>query len=612
MSGKVHYLFVMLALFAGVRIHAQTATNVAGVFPNTNIVHSAGIGFAQGTCNDGTNVYVALTSAIQWHDTNYGPILGGFSPAHGITNGLTDFFPLVHLGDPDCYQGCIYVPMETAVGALKGAAIIDVAIFKTANMVRCAAVSISNYQSEASAVCIDPVLSNSVALFAANFESVSTNDGIYEYSVNNLTNLTFVKALSLTQTIQKIQGIICIGGMLYVLADNGHLGEVYQVNPTNGIVVYLAELNVPANTEWEGLDYLDGFLVANEGWTGTVYWFDFFGVQAASSTHRITGFVKDNHNNPIAGVGVTAATTINGTKQVIAVDTDNSGNYSLTLTNGNWSVAANCNGGSDSLGNLGNYSCPNLQSVSLVNNDANANFIVQNCNAFISTPSALPAGEAGVLYSQTLQATSCNPGYMWTMTGGFLPSGLSLSRNGTISGTPSGPGGVFNFTALVTDANYSTASQPFSIGISNALQIATTSLPDDTSCNMTLSASNGQPPYVWSLTPGSGLPPNMTLTPNGVLSGVSATSGTFNFSVRVQDNLTGIADQPLTVNLLQPLTIGASSGHISLLWPALATNYVLQSTTDLASSNWVTVSNITPGMTFIMSNPPPTVFFRLK
>ena len=116
MNARLYCLSALTLLLAGVRLPAQLVTNVPGVFPNTNIVNSFPIGFAQGTCNDGTNVYVALTSAIQWHNISYGPIIWGFSPQGGITNGLTDFFPSVHLGDPDYYQGFIYVPMETAVG----------------------------------------------------------------------------------------------------------------------------------------------------------------------------------------------------------------------------------------------------------------------------------------------------------------------------------------------------------------------------------------------------------------------------------------------------------------------------------------------------------------
>ncbi len=278
MKTKLLYFFAALAWCAGLDSPAQTTTNVAGVFPNTNLVQSfPALSFAQGTCNDGTNPYWFGTAGIRRLNSSYqirneGP----YVYRADITNGLGGFGTL-HLGDPDYYQGYIYSPMEAAVGAPQGSANIDIAIFIATNLARHAAIAISNYQSEVSAVCIDPRLSNSIALFATSWASVSTNDGIYEYSVNHLTNLTFVKALPMTQPISHMQGIICVGGMLYVIGDNGPAGEVYQVNPTNGVVVHLAQLNIAGEGEWEGLDYFHGFLVANEGRTGTANWFDFFG-----------------------------------------------------------------------------------------------------------------------------------------------------------------------------------------------------------------------------------------------------------------------------------------------------------------------------------------------
>jgi hypothetical protein len=632
MKGKLSCPLVLLALIVGMEVHAQTPTNITGVYPNTNIVESVQIGFAQGTCNDGTNVYVALTSAIQRRNINSGPILGGILPWDGITNGLSDHFPLIHLGDPDCYQGCIYVPMENAVGAPKGAAIIDVAIFKT-SLIRCAAVSISNYQSEVSAVCIDPVLSNSVALFATSYVSGSTNDGIYEYRVNNLTNLAFVKALPLTQNLRHIQGVVCVGGMLYVLADNGPAGEVYQVNPTNGVVVDLAKISIAGNIEWEGLDYNQGFLVANEGATGTVNWFDFFGVLNATTNLAISGSVMDSNDNPIVGVGVSATAFINGTIQVATANTGTNGNYSLIVTNGTWSVTVNYNNATNSLNSLGNYFPPNSQFISLANNNATANFMVQICTGVsITTPSPLPTGEVGVFYSQTLQASSCNPVFTWTNTDDSLPPGMSLSSGGVLSGTPSGPGGVFNFIVQVTDGNNAATNQSFSIGISNAVQITTTSLPGGTNISFysaALSAGNGQPSYTWSLSPASaGLPANLSLTANGLLSGTPITYGVFNFSVRVTDTLTGVADQPLALNLAPadppapaisvpggqtpPLAISVIDGEIFVFWSASATNYVMQTTTNISASNWVTVSDAVPGTAYNVTNTALQQYFRLQ
>jgi hypothetical protein len=608
LSSKLFYLLVALVMGGG-QTAVQAAVGVSGVFPTTNIVRSVVMGFVQGTCNDGSNTFAFFTDAFRQMNTNYQYVGGPARNKIYITNGMPNFGN-VHLGDPDYYQGYIYVPLEGAVGAPQGSANIDIAIFMATNLARCAVFSVSNYQSEISAVCVDPVLSNSVALFAANWASTSTDDGIFEYSVNNLTNITFVKALPLTRHIGRIQGMICVGGMLYVIADNGPAGEIYQIDPTNAVVTHLVQLNIAGQREWEGLDYFQGYLVAAEGGSGTINSYDFFG---AANLRQVTGSVVDNFGNSIAGVGVIASATINGTNQMVTVDTDTNGNYSLVLTGGNWRLALNCTNGSDSLGYLGNYSCPDPQNLNLLNNDATANFIVQNCSVFIRTPALLPTGEVGLPYSQTLQATSCYPGFTWSLISGSLPSGLSLSGSGTISGTPSGSGGVFEFNVQAADANNSTTNQTFSLVINNPVQIATTSLPAGALFNITLSATNGQPPYFWSFSPGfTHLPPNLILTTNGVLLGTATTGGTFNFSVRVADNLAGVADQTFVVDVPEPLAISNDGGQISVHWPAAATNYVLQSTTDLLLSDWVTLTDAVPGSAYVVTNPVAQQFFRLQ
>ena len=49
-----------------------------------------------------------------------------------------------------------------------------------------------------------------------------------------------------------------------------------------------------------------------------------------------------------------------------------------------------------------------------------------------------------------------------------------------------------------------------------------------------------------------------------------------------------------------------------VLWPASATNYVLETTTNLALTNWATVSNGVPFVGVWVTNAPPDSFFRLK
>jgi endonuclease/exonuclease/phosphatase family metal-dependent hydrolase len=65
---------------------------------------------------------------------------------------------------------------------------------------------------------------------------------------------------------------------------------------------------------------------------------------------------------------------------------------------------------------------------------------------------ALPVGASGAAYAHTLAASGGQPPLSWEVVNGSLPMGLSLSADGTLSGTPWGRGN-YPFTVRVRDAN---------------------------------------------------------------------------------------------------------------------------------------------------------------
>jgi hypothetical protein len=348
---------------------------------------------------------------------------------------------------------------------------------------------------------------------------------------------------------------------------------------------------------------------------------------ALLATNQISGNVQESGTN-IVGVNVYAFATNNGVIYNVGVDTDTNGNYSLSVANGTWSVGVSCNGGNDSLDNIlgaGTYQCPANQNVTISNNNGTTNFIIQPCNFIsITTTSPLPVGEVNFPYNQFLQASSCNGNFNWTNTSGSgaLPPGLTFGGNGELTGTPNS-NGVFNFTAQVTDGNNLTTNQQFSVSISNALQVTTTSLPDGTNgvnYSQQLQATGGVPfgglsPYNWSLASGS--LDGLTLATNGVLSGMPATNGTFDFTAEVADSLGAMNEQPsLSLNILAasipPLAIGNANGQIVIFWPASGgTNFTVQTATNV-NGPWVTASNGVPQIAFTFTNSAPAAFFRLQ
>lgn len=72
----------------------------------------------------------------------------------------------------------------------------------------------------------------------------------------------------------------------------------------------------------------------------------------------------------------------------------------------------------------------------------------------ITSASPLPSAVQGATYSYQLTATGGTPPYTWAITSGALPSYLSLSSSGLITGTVPADASLttYNFTATVTDS----------------------------------------------------------------------------------------------------------------------------------------------------------------
>ncbi|HXI43018.1 MAG TPA: putative Ig domain-containing protein, partial [Bryobacteraceae bacterium] len=169
----------------------------------------------------------------------------------------------------------------------------------------------------------------------------------------------------------------------------------------------------------------------------------------------------------------------------------------------------------------------------------------------ITTPAALPGGSVGVGYSVTLAASGGTPPYLWTVTNGTLPRGITLgAASGVLSGNPQSAG-TFSFTVRVSDSASLVANQTFTVTMASGLAITTPPLLPGGSVGMaysqTLTAVGGTSPYQWLVNAGS-VPVGINLNPtSGQLSGTPTTSGTFTFTVLVTDNAANRATQQFTL-----------------------------------------------------------------
>ena len=280
------------------------------------------------------------------------------------------------------------------------------------------------------------------------------------------------------------------------------------------------------------------------------------------ATALFYGSVTDNLGNPLAGVDVEADDNNN----LYDMDgyTDADGNYVIGVlglgTDDPWYVQAN------SKNQFANYV---FSQETITGNIDAGQAVLQNFTAMLASNYITGNVKAngtnivgvGVNANATINSvnfsqyadTDANGNYSMNVGNGTW--NISLNCNGGSdsldnilgSGTYQCPD---NQPAVINNNN---ATNNFTVP-AGSLQVTTTSLPDGTNglfYNQQLSASGGQPPYNWSLSPGSAsLPPGLSLATNGVLSGTPTNSATFFFSVRVTDFASDTIDQGLTLTVV--------------------------------------------------------------
>ncbi|MBA0448028.1 putative Ig domain-containing protein [Stenotrophomonas maltophilia] len=191
-------------------------------------------------------------------------------------------------------------------------------------------------------------------------------------------------------------------------------------------------------------------------------------------------------------------------------------------------------------------------------------------------PTNPPTATVGVAYSQSLASVSGGVApYTYAIASGSLPLGITLASNGTLSGTPSA-GGSFNFTVTVTDNSggsgpVSATSGPLLLTV-NAPTITITppTLPTvsaGVAYNQNLTAAGGSGAYTYAVTAGA-LPPGVSLSAAGVISGTATAAGTFPLTITATDSSGGsgpyTGSQPYTLNVTAPsLTLTPTAGALS-------------------------------------------------
>jgi hypothetical protein len=216
----------------------------------------------------------------------------------------------------------------------------------------------------------------------------------------------------------------------------------------------------------------------------------------------------------------------------------------------------------------------------------------------LAPSSPLTAGVAGSAYSQNITASGSSSPYTYAVTGGALPTGMTLSAAGLLSGTPTVTG-PFSFTVTATDTFGCTGAQLYSLTINcPVITLAPPTLPAGTTgvaYSQTVSASGGIGTYTFTLSSGT-LPTGLSLASGGALTGTPTVAGTYNFVVRATDTngcndslaySISVSCPTITVN---PATL--PNGNVSFAYSATVT-----ATGGTGPYTFVNVGSLPTGLT---------------
>lgn len=166
------------------------------------------------------------------------------------------------------------------------------------------------------------------------------------------------------------------------------------------------------------------------------------------------------------------------------------------------------------------------------------------------TTAALNPAIASTQYSQTLLGTG-ESALSWSVIDGELPSGLTLSEAGTLSGIPElREGGNVDLTIELTDGFGRKVVKTFTMLLQVPLAVEEADLVEgnvgEPYASTTLLAKGGSGVLTWTA---EGLPPGLVLSPSGELSGTPTESGAFTVTVTVKDESGETAEAVLSLGI---------------------------------------------------------------
>jgi hypothetical protein len=174
---------------------------------------------------------------------------------------------------------------------------------------------------------------------------------------------------------------------------------------------------------------------------------------------------------------------------------------------------------------------------------------------------ALRPAVVGSRYSFTLATWGIPSNTTWELAGGSLPAGLTLSKEGAISGTPTGVGSsTFTVRATGNAKDFTGTrldSREFTLSVTQALsaKLSQSTAEVGIPVRATLVATGGRSPYTWS----ASAPAWLHVGADGVVSGTPTSAGPYVVATHLVDASGSSSDVQLRLVVRPRLAIATTS-----------------------------------------------------
>jgi len=260
----------------------------------------------------------------------------------------------------------------------------------------------------------------------------------------------------------------------------------------------------------------------------------------------VIGSVIDQSTNlPVAGASVSlsgGASTKTAADGTFSFASLSAGTYSITVADAGYQ--------SITVGNLAVNDTTSAQ----------ADILLPTTGPLNINTAVLPSATAATAYTTRVLVAGGSAPYAFNLSYGNLPAGLALdTKNGVISGTPSGSGS-YTFAIGVTDSASNYSEQEYTINLVAPLVITTASLNRTvvgTSYPVSITATGGAAPLSFAITSGS-LPAGLTLSAAGVFTGIPTATGNYPITVTVTDSSGRSTGADFILGVDAPLVIGTA------------------------------------------------------